>query len=77
MFGRSVGSHAEVGVVRPEQVSAFLAEHGPITRYWFAKYAALRGWFGLTVAPARPCFGLYSSPDGLYIPGTGMLFRRR
>jgi hypothetical protein len=33
--------------------------------------------FGRTVAPARLRFGLYSSPDGSYIPGTGMLFRRR
>jgi len=28
-------------------------------------------------APARLRFGLYSIPGGLYIPGTGMLFRRR
>jgi hypothetical protein len=28
-------------------------------------------------APARLHFGLHSSPDGPYIPGTGMLFRRR
>ena len=35
------------------------------------------GWFGLIVAPARLRFILYSSPDGSYIPGTGMSFRRR
>jgi integrase len=50
VFGRSVGSHAVVGDVRPEQVSAFLAGHGPITRYWFAKYDALRGFYGYAVS---------------------------
>ena len=50
MFGRSVGSHAAVGDVRPEQVSAFLAGHGPITRYWFAKYDALRGFYRYAVS---------------------------
>src|SRR5262249_34899996 len=50
VFGRSVGSHAEVGAVRPEQVSAFLAGHGPITRYWFAKYDALRGFYRYAVS---------------------------
>ena len=34
-------------------------------------------WFGLAVAPARLRFALYSSLDGLYMPGTGMSFRRR
>ena len=37
----------------------------------------LIAWFGLTVTRARPRFGLYPSPNGSYIPGTGMLFRRR
>jgi hypothetical protein len=32
---------------------------------------------GPILAPARLRFGLYSSPDGSYIPGTGMSFRRR
>jgi integrase/recombinase XerD len=50
VFGRSVGSHAEVGDVRPEQVSAFLAGQGPITRYWFAKYDALRGFYGYAIS---------------------------
>jgi site-specific recombinase XerD len=50
VFGRSVGSHAEVGDVRPEQVSTFLAGHGPITRYWFAKYDALRGFYRYAVS---------------------------
>lgn len=50
VFGRSVGSHAAVGDVRPEQVSAFLAGHGPITRYWFAKYDALRGFYCYAVS---------------------------
>jgi site-specific recombinase XerD len=50
IFGRSAGSHAEVGAVRPEQVSAFLAGHGPITRYWFAKYDALRGFYRYAVS---------------------------
>ncbi len=50
VFGRSVGSHAEVGAVRPEQVNAFLAGHGPITRYWFAKHDALRGFYGYAVS---------------------------
>jgi hypothetical protein len=34
-------------------------------------------WFGLAVALAQLRFGLYSSPDGPYITGTGTLFRRR
>jgi integrase len=50
VFGRSVGSHAEIGDVRPEQVSIFLAGHGPITRYWFAKYDALRGFYRYAVS---------------------------
>ncbi len=50
VFGRSVGVHANVGAVRPEQVSAFLAGQGPITRYWFAKYDALRGFYGYAVS---------------------------
>jgi hypothetical protein len=33
--------------------------------------------FGLAVALAQLRFGLYSSPDGPYITGTGTLFRRR
>jgi integrase len=50
VFGRFVSSHAEVVAVRPEQVSAFLAGQGPITRYWFAKYDALRGFYGYAVS---------------------------
>ena len=50
VFGRSVGSHAVAGDVRPEQVSAFLAGQGPITRYWFAKYDALRGFYRYAVS---------------------------
>jgi integrase/recombinase XerD len=50
VFGRSVGSHAEVGDVRPAQVSTFLAGHGPITRYWFAKYDALSGFYRYAVS---------------------------
>jgi integrase/recombinase XerD len=50
VFGRSVGSHAEVGDVRPEHVSTFLAGRGPITRYWFAKYDALRGFYRYAVS---------------------------
>lgn len=49
-FGRSVGSHAEVGDVRSEQVSTFLLGQGPITRYWFAKYDALRGFYRYAVS---------------------------
>jgi hypothetical protein len=33
--------------------------------------------FGLAVALAQLRVGLYSSPDGPYITGTGTLFRRR
>jgi integrase/recombinase XerD len=50
VFGRSAGSHAAIGDVRPEQVSAFLAGHGPVTRYWFAKYDALRGFYSYAVS---------------------------
>jgi hypothetical protein len=51
VFGRSVGSRAEVGDVRPEQVSIFLAGHGPVTLYWFAKYDVLRGFYRYAVGP--------------------------
>jgi hypothetical protein len=37
----------------------------------------LGGVLGLPVGHARLRFGPYSSPDGSYIPGTEMLFRRR
>jgi integrase/recombinase XerD len=50
VFGRSVEAHAAVGDVRPEQVNTFLAGHGPITRYWFAKYDALRGFYRFAVS---------------------------
>ncbi len=50
VFGRVLGSHAEVGDVHTEQVSTFLAGHGPITRYWFAKYDALRGFYRYAVS---------------------------
>lgn len=49
-FGRSVGSHAMIGNVRPEQVNAFLAERGPITRYWYAKFDALRGFYRYAIS---------------------------
>jgi hypothetical protein len=32
---------------------------------------------GQPIVPARLRFGLYAFPDGSYIPGTGMSFRRR
>ncbi len=50
VFGRSVGSRAEVGHVRPEQVSTFLAGRGPITRYWYSKHDALRGFYRYAVS---------------------------
>jgi integrase len=50
MFGRSVGSRAKVGDVRTKQVSTFLAGRGPITRYWFAKYDALNGFYRYAVS---------------------------
>lgn len=50
VFGRSVGSRVKVGDVRPEQVSTFLTGHGPITRYWFAKNDALRGFYRYAVS---------------------------
>lgn len=50
VFGRSVGLHAEIGDVRPEQVSIFLAGQGPVTRYWFAKYDVLRGFYRYAIS---------------------------
>jgi integrase len=44
-FGRAIGVQADIGDVRPEQVSLFLVGTGPITRTWFGKYNALRGFY--------------------------------
>jgi site-specific recombinase XerD len=44
-FTRSVGPDAEVGDVRPEQVSAFLAGAGPITSAWHVRHNALKGLY--------------------------------
>ena len=44
-----MGENADIDSVKPRQVAAFLAGRGPITRYWHAKYGALRGFFSYAV----------------------------
>jgi integrase/recombinase XerD len=44
-FSRAVGEGLHIGHVRPDQVAAFLAGRGPVTRYWHRKYTVLRGLF--------------------------------
>jgi integrase/recombinase XerD len=44
-FGRVLGGEADVNAVRAEQVSAFLAGRGPLTRSWHERYGALLGFY--------------------------------
>ena len=44
-FVRTVGSQADIGCVRAEQIAAFLAGARPITNYWHNKYRALFGFY--------------------------------
>lgn len=44
-FGRVIGASADIADVRAEQVSAFLAGSGPLTRYWHEKHNALVGFY--------------------------------
>jgi integrase/recombinase XerD len=49
-FGRAIGTAADVGDVRTEQVDAFLAGTGPITSYWHTKYRALLGFYSYALS---------------------------
>jgi site-specific recombinase XerD len=49
-FGRAIGPYADVGDVRAEQVSAFLAGAGPVTRAWHSKHSALLGFYRYAVS---------------------------
>lgn len=45
-FSRAMGDDIDVGEVRPERVSSFLAGGGgPITSYWHSKYGTLSGFY--------------------------------
>jgi integrase/recombinase XerD len=49
-FGRTIGADADIAEVRGEQISAFLAGSGPITRTWRGKYDALSGFYRYAVS---------------------------
>ena len=49
-FSRIVGGSADITDVRPEQVQAFLAGAGPITRTWHNKYSALRCFYRYAIS---------------------------
>ncbi|MGO9270983.1 MAG: tyrosine-type recombinase/integrase [Terriglobia bacterium] len=49
-FGRTIGTDADVAEIRGEQVNAFLAGTGPITRTWRVKYDALSGFYRYAVS---------------------------
>ena len=49
-FGRAVGAGADIADVRGEQVDAFLAGTGPITRTWHDKYNTLRVFYRYAVS---------------------------
>jgi hypothetical protein len=49
-FVRTVGSQADVGGVRAEQIAVFLAGTGPITSYWHNKYRALFGFYSFALS---------------------------
>ena len=44
-FSRMIGETAEISDVQAERVKAFLDGRGPITRYWYRKHTALRGFY--------------------------------
>lgn len=48
-LSRFVGESLDIRFLRPRQVAAFLAGHGPITSTWHTKYGALRGFFSYAV----------------------------
>lgn len=48
-FGRAIGPTADIADVRPEQVRAFLAGAGPVTRNWHCKLSALRAFYRYAV----------------------------
>lgn len=49
-FGRAMGPDADVADVRTEQVHAFLAGTGPITRTWHVKLSVVRTFFRFAVS---------------------------
>lgn len=44
-FCRQLGQESDIGDVGAEQVTAFLAGTGPLTRYWHRKHGVLRGFY--------------------------------
>jgi integrase/recombinase XerD len=63
-FCRALGNRIEMPQVRADQVGAFLAGTGPLTRSWYVKYSALLGFYryALTRGYAK------SSPMPVTIP---------
>ena len=74
---RTIGCILEVLTKRRLPSRCAPLESGVVFRGVFIQGEEGMKRFGLIVAPARLRFILYSSPDGSYIPGTGMSFRRR
>ena len=50
MFGRFIGSAADIAEVRPEQVNAFLMGKGQRTLTWHHKLSVLRGFYRYAVS---------------------------
>jgi integrase/recombinase XerD len=51
-FCRRVGAHLELADISTDRIADFLAGKGPVTRTWFHKHAALRGFYGFAMARA-------------------------
>lgn len=50
-FCRALGNRIDVGEVRGDQVDAFLAGTGPVTRSWHVKHSALLGFYRYALTP--------------------------
>ncbi len=44
-FCRAMGPDIEIGAIPAARVQAFLDGQGPLTRFWYRKYSALRGFY--------------------------------
>ena len=49
-FGRFIGANVDVADVHPDQVNAFLAGKGPLTRNWHVKLSGLRNFYRYAVS---------------------------
>src|SRR5450755_481914 len=71
-FCRRAGEDATVAGVSVDQVAEFLAGKGPVTRTWFHKYSALRGFYRFAIsrgyAHALPLPRLLPRPPQPFLP---------